>query len=155
MLKGLDMACGGASRCDARTVSQSAGAAGLTLQCQLLDPATQQTRTTFHRGEKAMLKLLLEIPQEAADRPATLKLGVRAVVSGIPIAYGLDDFKISLPNRSPGADTSKLPYSGTVLRTETVDIPADLPLGSVAFRAKLAIDGVGKQSCSMDVSIVE
>lgn len=130
-------------------------AADLALQCAVVDAATMQPKASFKKGERLLLAYSLNVPPEAADRQAFVKVGARAVISGIPIAYSIDDVEIALPNKTPTAVTPPLPSSGNKSGAQAATIPLDWPSGSITLRAKVAIEGVGKQSCSIDIAITD
>lgn len=133
-------------------------AAGFTLTCQVLDPATHVVRNSFAPGETMLISYAAELPPEAADQEIDVKLSARLRLAGITIPYTLDQLKVSLPNKRPtpagGTSVGELPWQGTFSRSSSVQIPQDFPEGTVQLRAKATIEGVGKQTCEVQAQIV-
>lgn len=132
-------------------------AADFNLSCQILDPATGLERQVFAPGDSVSISYSIEVPPEAADKEIQIRLSARVRIGSIPIAYGLDEFKLSFPNRDwmpDGSGQGDLPTTGLAAEQVVVDIPADFPEGSAKLRLKASIDGVGKRTCEAMVEVV-
>ncbi len=131
-------------------------AAGFSTTCQILDPVTQEVRSTFVPGDLMLVRLGIDVPPEAADRQVKVKLSARAEIAGIAIPFTLDEIEASLPNTNPdlGQGESDLPWSGTQFKTSLVEIPEGFPVGAYTIRAKATIEGLGKQACEVKVQVL-
>ena len=132
-------------------------AAGFPMSCESLDATTQQPSTTFRPGEKMLLRLTMDIPQEGAGKQVDVKVAARLRVSRFSVPYTLHDMKFTLPNDHPNpTDPGKnLPYIGTRVKEITFDIPASFPTGTFKLKAKAAIEDIGKESCKVGFEIIQ
>jgi hypothetical protein len=130
-----------------------AAAAGFSLTCQALDPATGLVRNVFAPGETMLISYAAEVPPEAEDQEIDVKLSMRVRIGGISIPYTLDELKLGMPNQPPVPGDGALPIQGYFSDSSAVDIPAGIPDGDVTLRAKATIEGVGKRSCQIKVEV--
>ena len=127
-----------------------------SLSCQLVDPATGAERQVFAAGESFAINYGISVPPVATGQEIHIKISARARIAGVPLAYAIDEVKLSLPNQAVATeepDAGVLPGTTDEAGQFVGQIPNGFPAGSATVRAKASIEGLGNRACELTLDV--
>jgi hypothetical protein len=142
--------------------SSGYGPEELELTCELKDPQTEEPTVAFYPGDKVLLHVSLQVPEEAMEQEIRVQVAIVAKVARFKLSVNLGNWTVQVPTQSEreqieGYENAEehLPTDFSKEITQRFKLPKKLPVSEATIKVIGFVEGFEKKVCKLTIEILD